>query len=72
MLTVLTLPAGIVLAWYAQSVAREAADDTNGSDYDSSVARLFMSEWLAMRAAPLLGRSRRRDSITGPISEKEA
>lgn len=55
MLTVLTLPAGIMLAWYAQSAIREATEDTNGSDAGSSMARLSMSEWLAMRAAPPWG-----------------
>ncbi|GAB7324390.1 hypothetical protein MBLNU13_g08331t2 [Cladosporium sp. NU13] len=72
MLTVLTLPAGIVLAWYAQSAIREAAEDKKGIDDDSSVARLSTSEWLAMRVAPLLGRSRRRDSIADSTSDEEA
>lgn len=70
MLTVLTVPAGIMSAWYAQSAIREAADGTDGREDDSSVAHLSMSEWLAMRAAPLLGRSGRRRSIAASTSEE--
>ena len=72
MLTVLTLPAGIMLAWYAQSAIREATEDTVGSDADSSVARLSVSEWLAMRTAPLLGRRKRRGSNAESTSDEEA
>lgn len=69
-LTVLTVPTGIMSAWYAQSAIREAVEDTDGRGDDSSVAHLSMSEWLAMRAAPLLGRSGRRLSISASTSEK--
>ena len=71
MLSVLTLPAGMMLAWYAQSAIREAAEDTDRREDDSSVAQLSMSEWLAMRAAPPLGRSRRRDSIADSTTDEE-
>lgn len=72
MLTILTLPAGIMLAWYAQSAIRDATEDTSGSDDDSSMVRLSMSEWLAMRAAPLLGRRKRRGSNAESTSDEEA
>ena len=72
MLTVLTLPAGIMLAWYAQSVFRGATESEDGSDDNSSAVHLSVSEWLAMRAAPLLGRRRRRDSMAESASDEEA
>jgi hypothetical protein len=71
MLTVLTLPAGIMLAWYAQSAIRDATEDTSGSYNGSSVARLSLSEWLAMRAAPLLGGRRRRGSIAESTTDED-
>jgi hypothetical protein len=72
MLTVLTLPAGIMLAWYAQSVIRDAAEDRIGSDDDSSMVRLSKAEWLAMRAAPLLSWRKRRGSDAESTSGEEA
>jgi hypothetical protein len=72
MLTVLTIPAGIMLAWYAQSAVRDATGDTNESDDESSMAHLSMSEWLAMRVAPCLGRRKRRNSVEESTSDEDA
>jgi len=59
-----------MLAWYAQSAFRDARERSDGSDDYSSAAHLSMSEWLAMRAALLLGRRRRRDSMAESTDEE--
>lgn len=67
MLAVLTLPAGVMLAWYARSAYKAAVE--HESDDESSVVKLSTSEWLALRAAPLL--RRRRGSPAESTSDAE-